>query len=182
MEKIIARQCAPALAGIKPANIVSLDKKKYPEAESEIVRLNEAFNKIGVHFEIICECDKRILVFVFRPKLLESYLENEGIREFLSSCGYSESGKLFEKLELLKRRMKNEDFPHEIGAFLGYPIEDIYGFINHKDKGLLFVGEWKVYSNPEKAKQSFKRYSSCRAALVRRVSDGKALAEIFKAA
>ncbi|MBQ8503686.1 MAG: DUF3793 family protein [Clostridia bacterium] len=182
MEKAIARQCAPALAGIKPANIVSLDKNKYPDAENEIVKLNEAFNKIGVYFEIICRCENRILVFVFRPKILESYLENEGIRSFLSSCGYNEDGALCEKLEKLKSKMKNAEFPHEIGAFLGYPVEDIYGFINHKDKGLLFVGEWKVYSNPEKAKQSFKRYSSCRAALVRRVSDGKALAEIFKAA
>ncbi len=182
MEKIIARQCAPALAGIKPANIVSIDKAKYPDAESEIMRLNDDFNKIGVCFDVICECEKRILVLVFRPKNLEIYLEKKEIKEFLSSCGYPENGGLYEKLEQLRKRMKNADFPHEIGAFLGYPIEDIYGFINHKDTGLLFVGEWKVYSNPEKARQSFRRYSSCRAALVRRVADGKALAEIFKAA
>lgn len=181
-EKIIARQCAPALAGIKTANIVALDKIKYPDAKDKIVALNCQFNKIGVCFEVICECEKRILVFVFRPALLQNYLCSDGIKTLLSSCGYPETAELWHKLEHLKTRMKNASFPHEIGAFLGYPVEDIYAFINHKDEGLLFVGEWKVYSNPESAKKSFNRYSSCRTALVKRVCEGRALAEIFKAA
>ena len=27
----------------------------------------------------------------------------------------------------------------------GYPLHDIYGFINHKHQGCLLTGEWKVY-------------------------------------
>ena len=78
--------------------------------------------------------------------------------------------------------MKNNSFPHEIGAFLGYPAQDINGFINHKDEGVLLVGEWKVYSDVEGAKKAFRRYCSCRNALVKRIDKGNSLADIFCAA
>lgn len=34
---------------------------------------------------------------------------------------------------LKKRLFTHDGFPHEIGAFLGYPLEDVRGFINIKD-------------------------------------------------
>lgn len=182
MEKMIARQCGPALAGIKTANLVSVDKLKHPEAVKELMRLNTLLNKKGICFETLCECEKRMLVMVYRPQLLKSYLSGEEIRGLLSSFGYPHTDELSVLLGHLKKRMHNSAFPHEIGAFLGYPVEDIRGFINHKDKGLLFIGEWKVYSNPERAKKYFSRYSACRRALVRHIDSGKALGEIFKAA
>ena len=35
-------------------------------------------------------------------------------------------------VKLIGRLQENEGFPHEIGLFLGYPPEDVLGFIENK--------------------------------------------------
>ena len=75
-----------------------------------------------------------------------------------------------------------ENFPHEIGAFLGYPLHDIYGFIYHRDAGCILTGEWKVYEDEDGARKLFMRYNKCRRALLARLEEGKTLAQIFCAA
>ena len=60
IEKEIAYHLAPALAGIKSANLVSLCKKKFSAIHREIKDLNEQLNCRGIYFEILCECEKRI--------------------------------------------------------------------------------------------------------------------------
>ncbi|MFQ9474101.1 MAG: DUF3793 family protein [Oscillospiraceae bacterium] len=43
-------------------------------------------------------------------------------------------------------------------------------------------GCWKVYSDVEGARQCFRRYDRCRAALCRRVRAGGSLPQMFRAA
>ena len=43
-------------------------------------------------------------------------------------------------------------FPHEIGLFLGYPFEDVMGFIENKGENYLCSGCWKVYSCEQDAR------------------------------
>ncbi len=182
MEKLIAFHCAPALAGIKTANTVSVDNKKYPDLIKELTKLNEQLNKRGIKLEVICHCKRKTLVMVYRPSLLEKYINSPEIKKLLINEGYPKNGTLNDNIEYLKTRLKNNEFPHEIGAFLGYPIEDIYGFINHKNEGLLLTGGWKVYANADEAKKKFQRFSACRCALVNRITKGHTLAQIFCAA
>lgn len=182
MEELFARQCGPALTGIKPSNLVSISKDKFSDIYSELFRLNKELNKKGILFEIMQEYPDRVLVMVYRPNLLHKYLTNDEISKFLLSYGYPLNASLSEYIYILKSRLKNNDFPHEIGAFLGYPLDDIYGFIYHKYEGVLFVGEWKVYSNEENARKLFKRFSVCRRMLLKRLGRGECLAKIFCAA
>ncbi len=181
-ERNIAYFCAPALAGIKPGNLVSLQKADFPDVHDRISRLNETLGKVGICADILCECEKRVLLFVYRPILLESYLERADIRKLLSRYGYDPDFTLTRKIAHLKERMTEKDFPHEIGAFLGYPTEDIKGFIRYHGKGCVLCGEWKVYGDPAKAKVLFARYKKCRKALLSRVEEGKSLVQIFCAA
>ncbi|MBQ2880904.1 MAG: DUF3793 family protein [Clostridia bacterium] len=182
MEKLIAFHCAPALAGIKTANMVSVDNKKYPDLIKDLTNLNNQLNKRGIKLEIICHCKRKTMVMVYRPLLLEKYIKSPEIKNFLKTEGYPVNGTLNENIEFLKTRLKSDEFPHEIGAFLGYPIEDIYGFINHKNEGLLLSGGWKVYANVNEAKKKFQRFSACRCALLNRITKGHTLAQIFCAA
>ena len=182
IESIIAYHCGPALAGIKPANIVACYKDKITDAHSEIERLNRELNCRDIYLEIICECEKRILLMVYRKNALAEYLSRTEIRELLCSFGYNRNAKLSDDLKRLKSRLGKSDFPHEIGAFLGYPIHDIYGFINHKNEGCILTGEWKVYKDADTAQKLFKRYSNCRNAIVRRIGRGETLAQVLCAA
>ena len=102
----------------------------------------------------------------------------------LQSCGYPKNFSLDLYLDFLKKRINDQyadgkDFPHEIGAFLGYPIHDIYGFIYHKNEGCLLTGEWKVYAQAEQAEKIFCRYQLCRKAILKRVNEGKTLEQLF---
>ena len=182
IESIIAYHCGPALAGIKPANIVACYKDKIPHVHAEIEQLNDQLNCKDIYFEILCECEKRVLVMVYRSKALSKYLQYDEIKSLLFSFGYKPNTELNDNIQKLKSRLDNTNFPHEIGAFLGYPAHDIYGFIYHRNEGCLLTGEWKVYKDADGAKKLFARYNSCRHALLRRMEQGKTLAQIFCAA
>lgn len=175
-EEMIAYHCAPALAGIKPANLVSCDKKRFGCIAQRAKHLNAEMNARGIHFEIMCECGERTLMMVYREKELERYLKRKEISAFLRTVGYPKEFSIASYLEHLKERLKGDAFPHEIGAFLGYPLRDIRGFIN-KEK-CIFVGDWKVYGDAERARELFGRYSACRRSLVRHVAAGNTLAQL----
>ena len=75
----------------------------------------------------------------------------------------------------------SKDFPHEIGLFLGYPIEDVVGFIRYAGKGCKLSGLWKVYGDAEAASRLFDRLSRVCHAVTRRVDKGETLLEVFAA-
>ncbi len=181
LEKLIAYYCGPSLAGIKPSNIVSVNKEKYKNIHKDIKKLNEALNQKDIYIMPLCECKKRVLVIVYRKKVLENHLKNEQIREFLSNYGYDNLSSVEEYLSFLKSRLSFESFPHEIGVFLGYPLQDVYGYINNPAGKCLLVGEWKVYADAENAKKLFCRYNNCRRGIIKRMKKGHSLEKIFVA-
>ena len=48
-----------------------------------------------------------------------------------------------------------------IGLFLGYPPEDVCGFIENKADACKCVGCWKVYGDEDAAKKLFAKYKKC---------------------
>ncbi len=179
MEACIAYHCGPALAGIKPANLVACYKATYPNIHHELARLNRQLNGAEIYLDILCECDRRVLIMVYRKTCLADYLCRPEVQALLRAFGYRCGSNTADCLTRLKRRMRKGAFPHEIGAFLGYPTHDIYGFLHHRDVGCLLTGEWKVYRDAEGAKQLFARYQACRCALLARITEGKTLFELF---
>ena len=57
----------------------------------------------------------------------------------------------------------NEKFRErsEVGLFLGYPPEDVAGFIEHRGQSFSYSGYWKVYTNEEATRKLFDRYTRC---------------------
>jgi hypothetical protein len=66
----------------------------------------------------------------------------------------------------MERFRESGPFPHEVGFFLGYPPEDVIGFMENNGKGCKLCGTWKVYGDVEKARACFREYSLCRKRLV----------------
>ena len=178
-EKLIAYYCGPSLAGIKPANIASLNKSKTKNIKNEISKFNKQLNKKDIYIDTLCECSKRILVIVYRKSVLEKHLSKNESKVFLKKFGYPEKVNVEEYIDFLKKRLTFEDFPHEIGIFLGYPVDDIYGYINNPSGKCLAVGEWKVYNDVENAKKLFCRYKNCRCGIIRRLEKGHSLERLF---
>lgn len=183
LETLLAYHCGPAFAGIKPANIVTCQKSRFPNLYKELDKLNNELNHKDIYIEILCECEKRAIIIVYRQNVLEKHLQLYNNKAFLLQYGYPKTGTIADYLKVLRTRLDCDNFPHEIGVFLGYPLHDIYCFINHRNDGCLLVGEWKVYHNTEEAEKMFCRFKSCRTALVKHITEkGKTLAQIFCAA
>ena len=62
--------------------------------------------------------------------------------------------------ELLHRLVLRADFPHEVGLFLGYPLEDVQGF-EADSRAFKYAGTWKVYGDPAEAARRMALYKSC---------------------
>ncbi len=61
-------------------------------------------------------------------------------------------------VELVRRLEDGEAFPHEDWPVLGYPPEDVDGFIRNGAAGAKCIGTWKVYGNVETAQRKFAQY------------------------
>ena len=168
-------QCAPFLKGIKIACILNITEENSRE-------LYEILEGTGIKFKILTRNHGKCLVLLYRRESLSRYLKRTDVREFLGSYGYEdvEPEKMLERLS--KRVCQYSDgeicFPHEIGAFLDYPIDDVKCFIEKDGKDSLFSGYWKVYNNPGRAKMIFWAYDKAKTSAVNEYLIGKSIRDI----
>ena len=99
----------------------------------------------------------------------------------LERRGYPTGAGLAALLRHLRRRLLwREGFPHEIGLFLGYPPEDVQGFLADPGGGRCkLCGHWKVYHDVEGARRQFARFDRSREALCSRLRAGMTLSQLF---
>ena len=156
MDKEIVASASPTLAGIKCGNLFTYTKNDGVES---IHKLNLRLNKAGIYVEPLQSEKNRVLVYVYRKDMLARDLFKTDTRTFMRSFGYKDTDP-DHCVEHLKERFKY-GFPHEIGLFLGYPPEDVKGFIKNKGKNYIFCGYWKVYCDEKKARSRFCKYKNC---------------------
>ena len=103
---------------------------------------------------------------LYREDELKKILEKEVNRRFFRAMGYrsfSLPAVLNQiRVRLAAHRDGEGEYPHELGILLGYPLEDVRGFIRYKGKNYLYSGYWKVYGDVEKARQLFQSYDRAR--------------------
>ena len=182
LDRLLATYCSPTLAGIKPASLVSCDRNLYPDLPQRLEEYRSAFSAREIYFEIVCACSARFLLLVYSKPQLERRMADPQVQHVLRHFAYPVGQPLDVLLRNLKRRIAmSKDFPHEIGLFLGYPIEDVVGFIRYAGKGCKLSGLWKVYGDAEAASRLFDRLSRVCHAVTRRVDKGETLFEVFAA-
>lgn len=179
-EQEIAHHCAPALCCIKPANLVCFSKAEFDNLPALLRAYGPELAQYGVRMELLCSCDKRWLVLVYRPALLQKQLAQPAVCALLAQDGYPSRG-MQAQLDFLRRRLAGcADFPHEIGLFLGYPIDDVLAFRQHRGEGCKLCGYWKVYTDVEAAKRCFAAFDACRDAFERKLRAGKTVTQLLE--
>lgn len=178
----LAQSAAPTLVGIKPASLVVIPKKQswFSFGRDRIIR--QQLSGLSVCYDIWWENETVCYLFVYQEAMLSDYLQQKGCRAILYANGYFVFQVCISSyLEQLKEKFcdyqnGNRTFPHEMGIFLGYPPEDVKGFIRNHGKKYLFCGYWKVYENPEAAKKTFLAYERVQKEALIAVSMGYDLA------
>lgn len=156
-EELIVRHCAPTLANLKTGSLFVCPITDRPSFFSSLRSLNELLVPKGLRALPLRIREYSALVYLYRPSRLKKDLEDPAAIKILQDHGYSCYGKCLPKL--IERVRVSEEFPHEIGLFLGYPPEDVQGFLDHRP--CKCSGCWKVYGDENKAKKTFDLYKKC---------------------
>ncbi|MDR1157679.1 MAG: DUF3793 family protein [Oscillospiraceae bacterium] len=170
LERALARHGGPVLLGRKPAAMFPLPVSG--AAHAHPARLCDGALSLNILWRRPCH----ELILIYRPPLLEKTLAAPDARAALIDLGYPAHGGAEALLACLRRRFQTaEDFPHEVGFFLGYPTEDVTGFIEHKGRGCKLSGPWKVYGDVARAQALFSEYEQCRTYLLAHIARGGSL-------
>lgn len=179
LEQALIAHGAPTLARLKTGNLFNLACPSLESLAEEMLALAPTLGEKGVELTALRVKDGRCLLYLYRPQALEAAMRDPETARFLLEYGYPEGCTAGEAIERLRGRVcASEEFPHEIGVFLGYPLTDIRGFICNGGRNCLCCGCWKVYSEPERAMKRFALYRKCTEAYARLFAAGFPLSRL----
>ena len=191
-EQELIEHCSPTLASIKAASLFTYTYKSLKELHVRVTYWNSKMKRKGITFDILSENVgvNKALIYVYRRADLEKILNRDEIRSFLLNHGYLiddneiVGGVNCENiiLQLKKKCEKLNQFPHEIGIFLEYPIGDVKGFIENHGCNCKCTGYWKVYCNEEEAEKTFRKYKKCRDIYMKLWINGRSVMQLTVAA
>ena len=183
--EILIEHCAPVLAGIKVANLFRHEFLADEDMVENINSWNKSFYAKGIKILMLKKFpnENTCLLYVYREKFLAEILSNINNQKFLQQRGYTNLSSLEDSLNTLGERIRKEAvFPHEIGIFLGYPLEDVIGFMVHQGRNALCCGCWKVYGDKVNAEECFYKYKVCTEIFRQRYYKGQSIFDLIVAA
>ena len=180
----LATLCAPTLAGLKPASLFRYQPAPGQDAAAMAAAWHTELSPRGVTVQVLKQCPRTgaVLVYVYRPARVAKLLADDRTLAFLAGEGYT-PGTADELLaQLAERLCCEQDFPHEIGVFLGYPLSDVVGFIENSGRNFTCCGCWKAYGDPSAAQRHFAQLNKCTAVYLRLFRSGTPIQRLAVAA
>ncbi len=173
LEESLVKHCAPTLAGLKVASLYCFFPENNRQFALQMKRWREWFARRGLCLTVLRKNRKSYLLYLYRTEALKQELERIAVRDFLRSLGYDVAAGFDGLLQQLGIRLRDcANFPHEIGVFLGYPLEDVRGFMENRGRNYTCRGCWKSYGDPVQAHRRFSSYRACTVAYKRRYAGG----------
>ena len=176
IETQIALQCAPLISGLKVSNLLIIS------AEDEaLVRI--ILRRSGISFFRLLRTGEKVTFLLFRKNPLEAYLKQQEVEAMLAEAGYAELS-LGNILSTFQKRYAHYmsaggRFPHEMGLLLGYPAEDVRGFVENEGKNFLYSGYWKVYADVEEKRRLFQKFENAKETVIQLLSYGVGIQDIL---
>lgn len=158
---IISLGAAPTIKDRKPSSLLTFTISRKDLLSNWLFHKQEVCETLNLDHLELKNREKSTTVLFYKRALLEKHVAGERNRAFLCKAGYPVASSLEQKLHLLKEKF-GCSCPHEIGIFLGIPVEDVEGFIRHRGKNPLLCGYWKVYHHRERAETLFYMYDQAK--------------------
>jgi len=174
----VIQHAAPTLAGIKTGNLFPCFFSSPQAMVRDLRAINQVLVPRGLRLLPLRRDNTRVLLYLFRPAALSRDLSRGEARRLLRQAGYQDLAQHACLRELKRRLQAGGTFPHEIGLFLGYPPEDVAGFMTHQGKHCKCVGCWKVYGDEQTARNIFEKYEMCSKIYSRQWQQGKSIEQL----
>lgn len=159
MEALLICYAAPVLKKVKPAALVIIKPEQMPLWDMCAKNIREAASLCIARVKIK---EDSVSMLIFDKEALRQALQDNLAQTILRNNGYPVEKGMGACVRFLKARMEKEDFPHEIGLFLGYPPEDVCAFIKNNGQNCTCCRYWKVYSDVERAKKIWAQIDEAR--------------------
>jgi len=169
---------AEMLAGSKASTMISFRNSKCGLRKLWDTHKHEISGYTEPKYIELKRNEKGVVVLFYWTAELEKILEDTSVRAFLSRFGYTDFS-IQGALHMLKERF-DASCPHEVGVFLGYPLEDVIHFTDCPKEKCIFTGYWKVFCNAEQAKQTFKLYDQIKSDCAKMLHSGLMPSQVIK--
>jgi len=176
-EELLIRCCAPTLASMKTGSMFSCPFASREEMTKELCQVNRRLRHKGVRALPLRFRENTGLVYVYRPGQLHRDIREKTACNLLRDRGYPCENAALCIRRLMDRIDRQQDFPHEVGLFLGYPPGDVDGFIHRKGEAKC-TGCWKVYGDVAQAQKTFARFKKCTDTYVRHWANGSGIEKL----
>lgn len=177
IESQLVLQCAPLIVGLRISSLFIIHRHN-------LGRLYGLLRDSGICYYLLYVTKEKVVILLYRLQRLSVYLRKEEVRVFLADQGYT-AYQLEDILRVLRQRYqdyyrKQREFPHEMGLLLGYPLEDVRGFIRYKGRNCLYAGYWKVYDDAKGKRELFGMFELAREMLAELLQNGADIRDIIE--
>lgn len=167
--RCLVRQAGLVIMGAKPAAIFGFHARAWRRFRDSHQRRRLMRQLLSVYASRLAQDGVRLvwlaerpegpMLLAWRPDRVASLLGDARSREFLVRAGLPSDGAETLVSALVGRLRAyyagRRDFPHELGLVLGYPVEDVEGFMADGGRNAVACGRWKVYGDPAVARRRF---------------------------
>ena len=198
VELQMALQCASVITGVKVSNLLIIELSGYRQIVEILKDSDICMYTLGA------TCG-RVNVFIYNAAKLRAFVQRDDVQRLMSELGYADM-ELSEILAVFREKYQqylksrgrftskqpaHEDqacgdgslgkewFPHEMGLLLGYPPEDVEGFIRQSGRNALCSGYWKVYEDAESKRRTFHIFDCADERLIQFLSNGLHMRDIM---
>lgn len=172
IENFLLYNSSLVLAGVKPSVTVTIKKTAEKLYDKWIEYGIDFLKRIKIEFVTLRETENALILLIYNKNQLRNYILKKEHKEFLVKLGYLDNEDLDEYITILVDRYNKYNCPHEIGLFLGIPLDDVKDFMECADKKCLGCGYWKVYNDYNKAKEIFKQYDLVKEHTIHHILNG----------
>ena len=182
VERALIEYCSATLASLKAGSLFNEAFQTEEELSLQLAMWNRCLTGKGIRLFVLRKSRNHALIYVYRRNGLRRILARPEIAGFLAGYGYRDF-EVDAALQRLRKRMtESDDFPHEIGVFLDYPLGDVIGFIANGGRNFKCAGCWKVYCDECGCRAAFARYRKCRDVYMRLWQNGRSVWQLTVAA
>ena len=191
--RTLVAQAGLVIRGYKPAAIFGFTPRAWKRGDARRKRVlsaqlfsiyERAARSYGVRFSYLAPHGAGCMLLAWRPAQVEALLSDEAARAFLGEAGLpaDDADALVRAIigRLRSYYAGRAGFPHEIGLILGYPVEDVRGFMADGGRGAKVVGRWRCYGDVAAARVRFEELGREERECKRLYSQGVPVRELLR--